>query len=117
MEPVTTQIDVLLKIPKDAPLSWFLHSDSRQLITDKHISLTLQGLAKNVYNISSIDDLKLWTPHSIRVGACVALHEAGAETLLIKNQLRWRSDAFLTYLRHTPKVAHLHTHLIEHTKD
>ena len=102
----------LLKIPDDAPLSWFCINKERHLITDKYITKALRNAARTAHSVSNSTDLNRWSPHSIRVGACVALHEAGADTLLIQNQHRWRSDAFLVYLRHTPFVAARHSKLL-----
>ena len=47
-----------------------------------------------VYNITDKKELAKFTYHSIRVGACVALHAAGEDGDLIKFWLRWRSDSF-----------------------
>ena len=85
------------------------------LITDKNISVWLQQAAKIAYGISDLDDLARWTSHSVRVGACVALHEAGAEPSTIKNRLRWRSDTFVDYLRHTGRLAANHAALLTST--
>ncbi len=81
-------------------------------ITDKNISLWLQQAAKITFGLSNPDDLANWTSHSVRVGACVALHEAGADPMTIKNRLRWRSDTFLDYLRHTGRLAANHAALL-----
>jgi hypothetical protein len=47
-------------------------------------------------------ELEKFSSHSIRVGACVALHAAGVSKLNIKFALRWKSDSFYTYLRNLP---------------
>ena len=69
----------------------------------------LQSLAKQVYNITNPEDLARFTTHSLRVGACVLLHETNQTSDFIKARIRWRSDAYLMYLRNTPKLAMLHT--------
>ena len=56
-------------------------------------------LAKKCYNITSKEDLARFSTHSIRVGACVALHVANFTTEQIQHALRWRSNAFKMYLR------------------
>ena len=58
---------------------------------------------KQVYNIKASDELARYTTHSIRVGACVLLHETSQTPDFIKAHLRWRSDAYLMYLRNPPK--------------
>lgn len=102
-----------LGISADAPLAWFSDGKAKQLITDKHITSVLRQSARKAHAISNDDDLSRWTAHSIRVGACVLLHEKGADPLFIKSQLRWKSDTFLTYLRHTHVLALRHSALIQ----
>jgi len=86
-----------LSIASATPLACFLkhHANRPSYITDEHISAVLRGSAGHVYHLSSKEDLSKWTPHSLRIGACVALHAAGADPTTIKHRLRWRSDTFL----------------------
>jgi hypothetical protein len=77
----------------------------RPFITDTHISDCLKRLAKLEYGITKTADLARYTSHSIRVGACVALHAAGIGKLDIQHALRWRSLTFWTYLRNLPTQA------------
>ena len=49
--------------------------------------------------------LQRWGTHSLRVGACVVLHAMGFSALDIQWILRWRSMAFLTYLRNLTVLA------------
>ena len=72
----------------------------------------LHYLAQTIYNISKSDDLTRFICHSIRVGACVVLHEASQSPDVIKVRLRWCSDAYQMYLRITPKLALLHTQAV-----
>ena len=53
-------------------------------IDDNHILSLLQEAAKNVYNITKHGDIKRFTSHSIRVGACVFLHSQNISTKDIK---------------------------------
>ena len=46
--------------------------------------------------------------HSIRIGACVLLHELGHSAVFIKNRLHWKSDTFMDYLRDTVTLARKH---------
>jgi len=91
---------------KEYPLAVFT---SNGLVTGKmrfvrapHIEVYLQRAAKNVYNITNKEELQRFSAHSIRVGACVALHAAGVSKLDIKHALRWKSDGFMVYLRDLP---------------
>ena len=94
---------MLLKLPLDHPLAVYVDdtqkSPSLRFITATEISAVLQLLARAVYDITSKDELRLYSSHSLRVGACVALHTAGLDAMSIKFALRWNSDAFLMYLR------------------
>ena len=102
-----------LKLPADAPLAWFHDGKCRHMITDKHICLFLRAAARVAHDVVDPEELQRWSAHSIRVGACVILHEGGADPMLIKSQLRWKSDTFITYLRHTPMIAKRHSELIQ----
>ena len=84
-------------------------------IFQSQVEKSLQSLAKIVYNIKSTSELKKYSCHSVRVGACVLLHSSGADALTIKFRLRWRSDSFMEYLRNTPRLAALHTHILSTT--
>ena len=53
-------------------------------ITNSIISKHLQSAALKVYNIQNRSILKLWSPHSIRVGTCVLLNEAGKDGKFIQ---------------------------------
>ena len=68
-----------------------------------------------MYNITASDELIRLTTHSIRVSACVLLHETNQTPDFIKARLRWRSDAYLMYLRNTPKLALLHTQAVSNS--
>jgi hypothetical protein len=102
-----------LGVPADAPLAWFLAGKTKYLITDKHICSVLRQAARDAHGVHNVHDLQRWSAHSIRVGACVLLHEKGADPMFIKSQLRWKSDTFLTYLRHTHVLALRHSALIQ----
>jgi len=99
-------------IPTHAPLAWAFIADQPRLITDTHITGVLRNAASKVYLINDVNDLAKWTSHSIRVGACVALHESGCDTTFNQNRLRWRSDSFKMYLRHTPILALQHAQFL-----
>ena len=53
-------------------------------------------------------DLALISTHSLRVYACVLLHEAGKDGPYIKLRLRWLSNCFEVYLRNTNKIREQH---------
>jgi hypothetical protein len=71
-------------------------------ITSREIELAMRKTAAQVYNLDPVRDsaiLALWSAHSIRVSACMLLHALGFSPTQIKHLLRWRSDAFMDYLR------------------
>jgi hypothetical protein len=79
-----------------------LASSPIQFIRPLHINAALRQAATAVYNVTDASELARFSSHSIRVGACVALHAAGVSKLNIKFALRWKSDSFYTYLRNLP---------------
>ena len=62
-------------------------------------------MARAVYDISDLEELKRWSPHSIRVGAAVCLHIAGKDGPYIQIWLHWRSNTFLVFLRNMIEIA------------
>jgi hypothetical protein len=77
-------------------------------ITDTEINLEMRAAAAHVYNLDPTKDkeiLKLWSSHSLRVGACVILHAAGFTGPQIQFLLPWQSDAFMAYLRNLGVLA------------
>jgi hypothetical protein len=73
-----------------------------QYITATDIELVMRTAASHVYNLSPCTcrkELQLWSAHSIRVGVCVILHAMGFTASQIQFILRWKSMAFLVYLR------------------
>jgi hypothetical protein len=77
-------------------------------ITDAAIELVMRALARQVYKLDpskDTDAINRWSSHSIRVGACVILHSTGCTDTEIQHLLRWRSKAFMSYLRNTTLLA------------
>jgi hypothetical protein len=90
--------------PDATPLSvyWSYRTSSVKLITADEIERFMRQLACHVYHLHPDHDAKdvsKWSSHSLRVGACVALHAMGFSALDIQWILRWRSTAFMVYLR------------------
>lgn len=98
----------VLNIPVTYPLAVYQNDRSFALINNRHIEHTLQTAARRVHNISDKKKLSRYSSHSYRVMACVLLDTAGKSTDFIKFRLRWKSDAFKMYTRHTQKFAALH---------
>lgn len=88
------------------PLSVFWDDEHKEvrLITADKIEAVMRRAAKKAYKLNpkhaaSRELLQKWTSHSLRVGACTLLYARGNHPIVIKNLLRWRSDAFMDYLR------------------
>jgi hypothetical protein len=98
-----------LSIPDDHPICVYtdtgIASGEIRFITEIDISECLQLLAGQVYKLTKPEELARFTSHSVRVGACVALHAAGLSKEDIKHALRWRSNTFWDYLRNLPGQA------------
>lgn len=98
------------------PLSIYQDTTGKiRLITATQIDRLLQATASKVYNLhpeTQKEAIRRWTSHSIRVGACVLLHNAGFEGMDIKHLLRWRSETFMMYLRDTPALSQRHVEAI-----
>ena len=89
---------------RKTPLSVYHHvsTNTVRLITTSDIDLFMRRLAAQVYHLHPVTDreaIHKWGTHSLRVGACVILHALGFSSLDIQWILRWRSMAFVTYLR------------------
>ena len=65
----------------------------------------LRETAKEIYNMKCSTALSKFIPHSIRVGACVKIHEEGGDATFIQTRIRCRSLAFMFCLRNTAKLA------------
>jgi hypothetical protein len=99
-----------LQLPSSYPLAVYTPSGLAtpadvQLLTDADINKELRVTAVSVYSMSFADASKRYSTHSVRVGACVALHANNGSTIQIKFALRWKSDTFWEYLRDVPLVA------------
>ena len=95
---------VPLAVFRDAP------SGRTQFLTSRLIEHTMRRVAAHVYNLDpnnkrDAEALKRWSSHSLRVGACNLLHDAGFNISQIQHLLRWKSDAFRVYLRNTILLA------------
>lgn len=101
-----------LRLPTTHPAAVF-HSpkyESPRLITSRDTNNFLRHAAQTVFKLKKgSHELDKWSTHSIRVTACNLLHRARYSDTYIKNRLRWKSDAFLMYLRNTFYTADEHS--------
>ena len=86
---------------KSTPLSVYRTATTGELrlVTANDVGQCMRYLAQAVYDIHCPKELQLFSAHSLRVGACVILHAQGFNEIQIQFILRWRSLAFMAYLR------------------
>ena len=99
-----------LGIAADSPLAVYRETKGRlkgnvRFITDTQIKKYMHQAAKVIYGITKKEKLTKWTSHSLWVGACTTLHAGGMQPMTIKFRLRWRSNSYVDYLRHTPTIS------------
>jgi len=70
-----------------------------EYLHERKISALIKTLAIRCYHLDPRAPKIPYGSHSLRVGACVALHAAGASDVQIQFLLRWKSNAFMNYLR------------------
>ena len=104
--------------PEATPLSvyWDPVSSSVKLITADEIERYMRSLASCVYHLDPVTDateLSRWSSHSLRVGACMVLHANGFSALDIQWLLRWRSTAFMVYLRNMAILSIRHNQALD----
>lgn len=85
------------------PLAVYKHESGEiRYITDIDITNVMRANAARTYKLNPKTQkavLQKWSSHSLRVGACVILHSMGFTESQIQFLLRWRSLAFMCYLR------------------
>ncbi len=77
-------------------------------ITATDIEREMRAAAAVVYDLDPVKHkyaLSKWSAHSLRVGACVILHSQRFSATQIQFLLRWRSMAFMMYLRNLAFLA------------
>ena len=90
-----------LAVKPDDPVAVFVSSDDKaySFITNEHVQVLVRSAARTVYNINDRNRLRLWSCHSIRVGACVQLYNSQHSPDKIQHLLRWKSVTWRDYLR------------------
>jgi hypothetical protein len=95
--------------PDDAPLAVYRDRNGQKVyLTSASLMKYIRDVARSVHPNMSNADILRFSCHSIRVWACVLLHEAGKKGDYIKKRLRWLSDAYRVYLRDTDVLASQH---------
>ena len=103
--------------PSD-PLCVFQSEDgSNVYLTGDMITKYYRHVTQMVFPTISVEELRLFSCHSIRVKAAVLLHEAGKYASYIKLRLRWLSDCFQVYLRNTRRICAQHNASLKNVND
>ena len=80
-------------------------------ITTTDVERSIRAAASKLYSLDPVlhrQELQLWSSHSFRVGACATLYSNGFNEMEIKFLLRWKSNAFMTYLRNLAVTSRRH---------
>ena len=80
-------------------------------ITTDDVERSLRAAASKLFGLDPVlnrKELQLWSSHSFRVGACTTLYSNGFNEMEIKFLLRWKSNAFMTYLRNLAVTSRHH---------
>ena len=108
-----------LNIATDKPIVVFTECKIKKkicFIDDVHITNILREAASKPHIITFKKELSKFTPHSIRVGACVFLHAQHVSAENIKFRLRWRSNSFRIHLRNIIQLEEKHRDAIRAAK-
>jgi len=95
-----------LGVSEDTPIAVFRDAAGKvKHISDVDVEFVLQQAAKKVHGVTAAKDLKRWSCHSIRVGACIRLQLLNKPGHFIQMRLRWKSESWKLYLRNLPELA------------
>jgi hypothetical protein len=98
-----------LNQPDDMPIAVYKTKKGKVIyLTGNKIAELLRKAVKEVRPDTTLDKLKRYSAHSLRVWACVLLNGAGKLPDYIKKRLRWLGDSFRMYQRDTAIIQHQH---------
>jgi hypothetical protein len=102
----------ITKSDQKIPLSVYNASDGTPCnITSAAVETCMRSAASKMFNLDPVKnrtELQMWSTHSLRVGACTTLYAMGFHEMEIKHLLRWKSNAFMTYLRNLAVTSRRH---------
>ncbi len=102
----------ITKSSRTVPLGIYIDTDNQPSnITSAAVELCMRDTASKLYNLDPAthkNELQMWSAHSLRVGACTTLYAMGFHEMEIKHLLRWKSNAFMTYLRNLAVTSRRH---------
>ena len=101
----------LLEQPDSLPLAVYKSKVGQtKYLTARVLTSYLRKIAKKVHPTWTDEQINKISAHSLRVWACILLHEAGKGGDYIRKRLRWLSEAYRVYLRDSSTLASKHNH-------
>lgn len=82
-------------------------------MTKAEVTRKINNAGRECYSTPGVPFTKKWTLHSCRIGAVAILYGLYQDAELIRSQLRWDSEKWRAYIRHTPINAVLHGRAVE----
>ena len=100
----------------DIPLSVYRNTSGKtRNVTSALLEISMRDAAAQLFNLDKVKnkaELQMWSAHSLRVGACTTLYAMGFHEMEIKHLLRWKSNAFMSYLRNLAVTSRRHNEAI-----
>ena len=104
---------------EDTPLAIYCCSvtGKAKYIASDDIETAMYSLASHTYGITEAKELKKWSAHSLRVGACNIRQAMGFSDRQVQFLLRWRSNSFTAYLRNVGSLCNMQNDAIQQILD
>jgi hypothetical protein len=88
--------------PNDTLITFYKTNKGKTFyLTGKRFAELLRKAIWKIHPDITLDNLKKYSAHSLRIWACVLLDKAGKFPEYIKKRLYWLSNSFRFYLRNT----------------
>jgi hypothetical protein len=97
-----------LKVSPTEPLVVYGSKGSKSFIFNTEVKDEMRKCATKIYKLTDAEEIRRYSSHSVRVGACVTLPATGASDLTIQIRLRWKSLTFRNDLRQVQQIADEH---------
>ena len=100
--------------PHHLPLT-FYQNDKKEVkyLTGQAFTELVRQQIKIAFPNIPVEELKIYSMHSLRVTPCNLLHEAGMDGSYIKLRCRWKSDCYEIYLCNAAKIRHQHVDALQ----
>lgn len=108
---VLGMIDRAARLEQEPNLPFAVYSDksgNRKYLTAGKLTEHIRKCVKKAHPDMSDEEIKLFSCHSLRVWACMLLHQMGKSGDYIRVRLRWLSEAYRIYLRDSDESAKQH---------